>query len=114
MLLRFVPILLFVAAFIQPALAQQPPASTAAPADVASVPADATKNPSGLATKLLKPGTGTDHPTKDDLVVVDYKGWTSDGKMFDNTQAEGGPRTLALNRIIPGLSEGVQLMVVGE
>jgi len=113
-LLRTVLILLVAAGFAQAAPAQQPPASTPAPADVASVPADASKNSSGLATKVLKPGTGTDHPAKDETVLVDYTGWTSDGKMFDNTHVEGGPRTLVLNRIIPGLSEGVQMMVVGE
>ncbi len=107
-------ILLVAAGFAQAAPAQQQPKSITAPADVASVPANATKNPSGLATKVLKPGTGNDHPTKDETVVVDYIGWTSDGKMFDNTPAEGGPRTLTLNRIIPGLTEGVQMMVVGE
>jgi peptidylprolyl isomerase len=96
------------------ASAQQLPATTSAPPDVASVPADASKNSSGLATKVIKPGTGTDLPAKDDLVVVDYTGWTSDGKMFDSTQEHGGPKALTLSRIIPGLSEGVQMMVVGE
>jgi peptidylprolyl isomerase len=106
-------VLLLTAAFAQ-APAQQQPAGIKAPADVASVPADASRNSSGLATKLLKPGTGTEHPAKDDLVLVDYTGWTNDGKMFDSTQERGGPKALALNRILPGLSEGVQMMVVGE
>ena len=113
-LLRAVLILLLTTGMAQAVAAQQHPAGNTAPADVASVPADASRNSSGLATKVLKPGTGTDHPAKDDLVLVDYTGWASDGKMFDNTQAEGGPRTLTLNRIIPGLGEGVQMMVVGE
>ena len=112
--LRAVLILLTIAAFVPAAAAQQQPASTTAPTDVAAVPADAAKNPSGLATKVLKPGTGTDHPAKDEIVVVDYTGWTSDGKMFDSTEARGGPRALTLNRVLPGLSEGVQMMVVGE
>jgi peptidylprolyl isomerase len=111
---RAVLILLLATGFLQVAVAQQQPATTQAPPDVASVPADASENSSGLATKLLKPGTGTDHPAKDEVVVVNYIGWTSDGKMFDNTETEGGPRTLVLNRVLPGLSEGVQMMVVGE
>ncbi len=111
---RVTLILLLAAGFVQAARAQQPAISINAPADVAAVPADATKDASGLATKVLKPGTGTDHPSKDEVVVVDYIGWTSDGKVFDNTEAEGGPRTLTLNRIIPGFSEGIQMMVVGE
>jgi FKBP-type peptidyl-prolyl cis-trans isomerase len=111
---RTILVLLAVAVFAQAATAQQQPAAVPAPADVASVPTDASKNSSGLATKVLKPGTGTDHPAKDELVLVDYTGWTSDGKMFDSTAARGGPKTLALNRVLPGLSEGVQMMVVGE
>lgn len=98
----------------QAAPAQQKSATATAPAEVTTIPADATKEPSGLASKVLKPGTGTEHPAKDDLVEIDYTGWAGDGKMFDNTKLEGGPKTLALNRILPGLSEGVQLMVVGE
>jgi len=113
-LLRALLILLLAAGFVPPAPAQQPPTTTAAPADVASAPADASKNSSGLATKLLKPGNGTEHPAKDELVVVEFTGWTSDGKMFDSTQEHGGPHSLTLSRVLPGLSEGIQMMVVGE
>ena len=85
-----------------------------APADVAAPPADATKTASTLATKVIKPGTGKDHPTKDDLVMVHYTGWTTDGKMFDSSVARGKPSTFGVTRVIPGFSEGIQLMVVGE
>jgi peptidylprolyl isomerase len=113
-LLGAILILLAAASSAQATPPQQQPAGTTAPPDVASVPADATKNQSGLATKMLKPGTGNDHPAKDDLVVVDYTAWTADGKVFDSTVARGGPSTLNLSRVLPGLSEGVELMVVGE
>jgi len=85
-----------------------------APPDVAAPPADATKTASGLATKVLTPGKGKDHPTKDDLVMVDYTGWTTDGKMFDSSVASGKPATFGVSRVIPGFSEGIQLMVTGE
>ena len=52
-----------------------PRAQVAAPPDVAAPPADAVKAPSGLATKVLARGSGKDHPTKDDVVVVHYTGW---------------------------------------
>jgi peptidylprolyl isomerase len=84
------------------------------PADVAAPPADATKTASGLATKVITPGTGTDHPAKEDLVTVDYTGWTTDGKMFDSSIARGKPSTFGVTRVIPGFSEGLQLMVPGE
>src|SRR5947209_13785273 len=80
-----------------------------APPDVAAPPADAAKTPSGLATKVIKPGTGKDHPAKDDLVTVDYTGWTTDGKMFDSSH--GKPATFGVSRVIAGFSEGMQLMV---
>ena len=85
-----------------------------APADVAAPPADATKTASGLASKVLQAGTGTDRPTADSKVKVHYTGWTTDGKMFDSSVQRGQPITFPLNGVIPGWTEGVQLMVVGE
>jgi peptidylprolyl isomerase len=96
------------------AVAQQPPAPLPAPSDVAAPPADATKTASGLATKVLKAGTGKDHPAKDDLVTVHYTGWTTDGKMFDSSVARNQPSTFGVSRVIAGFSEGLQLMVPGE
>jgi len=84
------------------------------PSDVAAAPADAQKSASGLASKVLKPGAGSDHPTSSDLVTVDYTGWTTDGKMFDSSVAHGKPSTFGVRQVLPGLNEGLQLMVVGE
>src|SRR5262245_52408805 len=67
------------------------PKAIPAPADVAAPPADAKKTASGLATKILTPGKGTQHPKDDDKVKVHYTGWTSDGKMFDSSVARGEP-----------------------
>jgi len=94
------------------ASAQAPPLP--APSNVAAPPAESTKTASGLATKLLKPGTGKDHPSKDDAVTIDYTGWTTDGKMFDSSIVRGQPATFPVGRVIPGFSEGIQLMVAGE
>jgi len=85
-----------------------------APSDVAAPPADATKTASGLATKVLTPSKGKDHPTKDDLVTVEYTGWTTDGKMFDSSTKNGKPAVFPVARVIPGFSEGLQLMAPGE
>jgi FKBP-type peptidyl-prolyl cis-trans isomerase len=85
-----------------------------APPDVAAPPADATKTASGLATKVLTPSTSKERPGKDDLVMVDYTGWTTDGKMFDSSVARGKPSTFGVARVIPGFSEGLQLMAIGE
>ncbi|TNF37650.1 MAG: FKBP-type peptidyl-prolyl cis-trans isomerase [Deltaproteobacteria bacterium] len=94
-----------------------PPAANdplAAPADVAAPPADAEKTASGLVSKVLVAGTGTEHPSKRDTVKVHYTGWTKDGNRFDSSVARGEPTEFPLNAVIPGWTEGVQLMVVGE
>jgi FKBP-type peptidyl-prolyl cis-trans isomerase len=98
----------------------QGPVGLPAPPDVAAPPADAVKTASGLASMVITPGTGTEHPSQNDQVKVDYSGWTTDGKMFDSTVAplqpgrKAEPITLSLSRVIPGWTEGMQLMVVGE
>ncbi len=84
------------------------------PKDVAAPPADAKKTESGLAYKVLKKGTGKTHPTATSRVRVHYSGWTKDGKMFDSSVTRGEPTSFGLNQVIPGWTEGVQLMVVGE
>jgi peptidylprolyl isomerase len=108
--------LLLVASVTIPISAQQPSTSTSiqAPTDVAKPPADASTTPSGLASKVLQPGKSTAKPAATDLVTVHYTGWTTDGKMFDSSVARNAPATFPLNRVIPGWSEGVRLMVVGE
>jgi peptidylprolyl isomerase len=91
-----------------------PPAEIPAPPDVAAPPADAQRAPNGLAWKVLQPGTGTAHPEVQDTVKVNYTGWTTDGKMFDSSVVRGAPATFPLNQVIPGWTEGLQQMVVGE
>ena len=85
-----------------------------APADVKAAPEDAEKTASGLASKVLEKGKGTTHPAPTDNVSVHYSGWTTDGKLFDSSVTRGTPATFPLNRVIPGWTEGVQLMVEGE
>lgn len=85
-----------------------------APNDVAAAPADAIKTASGLASKVITPGTGKDHPGPSDKVKVHYTGWTKAGQMFDSSVTRGEPITFPLNGVIAGWTEGVQLMVVGE
>jgi peptidylprolyl isomerase len=91
----------------------QAPKQIPAPPDVKAPPATAVKTKSGLSSRVLTPGKGTSHPASDDLVTVHYTGWTTDGKMFDNTVGDP-PATFPLDRVIAGWTEGVQLMVAGE
>ena len=88
--------------------------SLPAPDDVAAPPADAETTASGLAHKLLEAGTGTQHPSASDYVVVHYSGWLTDGTMFDSSVTRGQPARFPLNGVISGWTEGLQLMVPGE
>jgi peptidylprolyl isomerase len=93
---------------------QPEPVVVEAPSDVAAPPADAKKTPSGLVSKVITKGTGKIKPAGDAMVEVHYSGWTTDGKMFDSSVARGRPAQFPLNRVIPGWTEGVALMVEGE
>lgn len=93
--------------------AQQSPFSP--PPDVAEPPGDAVKSDTGLASKVIEPGTGTEKPQATDIVTVHYTGWAaSDGRMFDSSVSRGAPSTFPLDRTMAGWRECVQLMVVGE
>lgn len=86
----------------------------AVPVDVSGPPAGAKRTPSGLAYRVLKPGTGNVHPGPTSRVKVHYSGWTTNGKMFDSSVQRMRSVTFPLSRVIKGWTEGVQLMVEGE
>jgi peptidylprolyl isomerase len=96
------------------AKAPEEPKGLPAPSDVAAAPADADKSASGLASKLISKGTGTEHPGPEDTVKVHYTGWMTDGKMFDSSVVRGEPAEFPLDRVIKGWTEGLQIMVEGE
>lgn len=68
---------------------------------------------SGLQYEVLTPGTGTKSPSATDNVTVHYRGTTLDGEEFDSSYKRGAPATFPLNGVIPGWTEGVQLMKEG-
>lgn len=69
---------------------------------------------SGLQYKVMTKGTGTQYPTSKDRVKVHYHGTLIDGTVFDSSVDRGQSISFALNRVIKGWTEGLQLMVVGE
>lgn len=99
-----------IASFAFTAVAEDIPA----PPDVAAVPEDAEKAPSGLAWKVLQKGTGTEHPAKSDIITVHYTGWETNGRMFDSSSKRGVPLTFPLDQLISGWVEGIPMMVIGE
>ncbi|HEY8039123.1 MAG TPA: FKBP-type peptidyl-prolyl cis-trans isomerase [Polyangiaceae bacterium] len=84
------------------------------PEDVKAAPAGAKRTPSGLAYRVLTPGVGTAHPTATSNVMVNYTGWTPDGKMFDSSVVRGKPARFGVGGVIKGWTEGLQLMTKGE
>jgi peptidylprolyl isomerase len=84
------------------------------PEDVAEAPEDAERTASGLASKLLRAGTGEQKVGPYDIVKVRYSGWTTDGIMFDSTEVDDRPREFRVAHVVPGFAEGLQLMVEGE
>jgi FKBP-type peptidyl-prolyl cis-trans isomerase len=84
------------------------------PPDVKAPPDDAKRLPSGLAYKVLRPGKGTRSPSPFSQVSVHYTGWTAEGRMFDSSVPTGMPRSMRLDEVIKGWSEGVPMMTEGE
>lgn len=69
---------------------------------------------SGLQSKCLQVGSGERHPQASDKVEVHYHGTLIDGTVFDSSVARGESISFSLNQVIPGWTEGLQLMVEGE
>jgi FKBP-type peptidyl-prolyl cis-trans isomerase len=94
---------------------KQAPKPPAPPADLSAAPADAEKSDTGLASKLITKGTGTEHPKDDDTAKLNISLWSSDGQLLQSSAQQGGPAEIALDQLsIGGLAEGIKLMVTGE
>lgn len=68
---------------------------------------------SGLQIEILQEGSGP-KPTSSDTVTVHYTGTLADGTVFDSSRERGEPATFPLSGVIPGWTEGLQLMSVGS
>lgn len=68
---------------------------------------------SGLQYEVIKEGTGA-KPTASDSVTVHYRGTLPDGTEFDASYERNELLTIMLGNVIPGWTEGVQLMNVGS
>jgi FKBP-type peptidyl-prolyl cis-trans isomerase FklB len=69
--------------------------------------------PSGLQYMILQPGTGP-KPAATDKVKCSYEGRLLDGTVFDSSVKQGGPIEFAVNGVIAGWTEALQLMPVGS
>lgn len=68
---------------------------------------------SGLQYKVLQSGNGS-NPSALDVVAVHYRGSFINGQIFDSSYERGKPQVFPVNRVIPGWSEVLQLMHVGD
>jgi FKBP-type peptidyl-prolyl cis-trans isomerase len=91
-----------------------PAAAPTAPAAPSTATGETITTASGLKYQVLKHGTGTVSPKATDTVKVHYHGTLLDGTVFDSSVQRGEPISFPLNRVIPGWTEGVQLMKVGD
>jgi len=75
---------------------------------------DVVETASGLQYQVLHKGEGSEHPTATSNVKVHYHGTLLDGTVFDSSVERNSPISFGLNQVIPGWTEGVQLMTVGD
>ncbi|QYK13753.1 FKBP-type peptidyl-prolyl cis-trans isomerase [Shewanella rhizosphaerae] len=95
------------------ALAEKAKAESAAFLEANKAKEGVTTTDSGLQYEVITEGTG-DKPSAEDTVEVHYVGTLIDGTEFDSSIARGQSAKFPLNRVIPGWTEGVQLMSVGS
>jgi len=75
-------------------------------------PEEFTKTPSGLKYRIRRKSDG-DKPSAANSVTVHYRGWLDDGKEFDSSYKRNEPITFGLKQVIPGWTEGMQLVGKG-
>lgn len=76
------------------------------------IPKNATIRPSGLGIVIENPGNDV-KPGPQSLVTVNYTGRLTNGTVFDASNLHGGPVQFSPSQVIPGFSEGLQLIGVG-
>lgn len=70
--------------------------------------------PNGLQYQVIESGSGEVSPKIHDTVSVHYRGQLINGTVFDSTYERGTPAEFPVGRVIPGWSEALKLMVVGD
>jgi FKBP-type peptidyl-prolyl cis-trans isomerase len=86
--------------------------STAADDATIKAPPKFTTTKSGLKYRILRESKGA-KPAKTDTVTVHYRGWLDDKTEFDSSYKRKMPISFRLNQVIPGWTEGMQLVGVG-
>jgi len=123
MLRKILTIIGFYVLFQSAVLAAQAPAPSPSPTSQDAGQAFLTENakkpgvhalPSGLQYKVIKAGDDkAAKPEIDDFVTVNYRGTLIDGTEFDSSYKRNAPTSFAVNAVIPGWAEALQLMSPG-
>jgi FKBP-type peptidyl-prolyl cis-trans isomerase FkpA len=87
------------------------PRERTSPGAVEYPDAEFSESASGLRYRILRDGSDR-KPKATDIVISHYKGWLDDGTIFDSSYRVGDPIDFPLSRVIPGWTEGLQL--IGE
>lgn len=75
-------------------------------------PEEFTRTPSGLYYRILRKSKGR-KPRSFSTVLAHYRGWLNNGKQFDSSYDKGNPIEFPLTQVVPGWTEGLQLIGVG-
>jgi len=89
-------------------------AAQVAPQDVAQPSKNAHHSATGVASKILKTGSGRTRAKRNDCVMASYTIWKRDGSLLGSTGPSSQPRSVCLRTMFPGLAEAVLLMALGE
>jgi len=84
------------------------------PAHYAAPPLTAQRTRSGLRFQILRRGSGNQRPVANSRVTISHSGWTNQGVLFVSSALAGEPASFVTHELPAGLSEGVQLMRVGD
>ena len=103
---------LFSPEFLMAADVPHPTLPTGAGAIDADAPKEFSRTASGLKYRILRKGTGV-NPKATNTVKVHYHGWLDNGQKFDSSYDRGEMIEFPLNRVIPGWTEGMQLVGQG-
>ena len=82
-------------------------------ADLLAPPTDAMRTPAGVSYKVLRSSSGSERPKPTSTVKIHYSAWAG-RDLFDDSISRGAPLTVAVDTVVPGLSDALQRMVVGE
>jgi len=84
------------------------------PTDYGAPPRAARRTPTGLRFQVLRRGAGALHPVGNSRVTIYHSGWTEQGVLFESSVLAGHPATYLSYELPAGLSEGIQLMHIGD